>query len=184
MCRSGPLSDDQRGHLTEGLRSYDPHGHYDEVFDQVGARVRAHASAGKCDIGAIVFWKRIPQGRWSLDFLQQADDAVHSITAAAFSAGLTDKQRLVELAVLPGFKTQMASVASAVLAAWDPENYPVTDRRARPSLRRFLDDDCECDLRKYPIYAQWVRHLRDDLNVAPSPHWSARDVDKALYKLG
>ncbi|MEP7112087.1 MAG: hypothetical protein ABI862_02375 [Ilumatobacteraceae bacterium] len=116
--------------------------------------------------------------------MQQADDAVHSITAAAFSGGLTDKQRLAELAVLPGFKTPMASVASALLAAWDPESYPVTDRRARPALRRFLDDDCRCDLRKYPIYAQWVRHLRDELNVATTSTWSARDVDKALYKLG
>jgi hypothetical protein len=68
MCRMTALTDTERASLGSGFANYAPVGHYDEVFIEVGRRMRQHRCGDKADIGVLVFWNRILLGRWSLRY--------------------------------------------------------------------------------------------------------------------
>jgi hypothetical protein len=114
-------------------------------------------------------------------FLETADEEVRKRTREAFDQDLELADRLRRLAPLPGFGTKDA-VASTVLAAWDPEEFAVVDKRARDGLRglRLVDPHAKLP---YPSFLGWVIRLRDGLREQGT-YVSARDVDKALWVLG
>ncbi|MGY1753826.1 hypothetical protein [Blastococcus sp. SYSU D01042] len=72
-------------------RESNPTGAYDEVFDEVAARVGAAGSAGKVDIGALLFWKRLRADTpWVAALHQVADSYVREVTARAVRAARDD----------------------------------------------------------------------------------------------
>jgi hypothetical protein len=131
MERSGDVTTVTR--LLGALGRYDPSGSYDEVFDEVSARLHAHHEASKADICILVCWKRITQGGWITRFLRTPDIEVRARTREAFAA-VSDQARLDSLAPLPGFGSK-AALATALLAAYDPAEFGVMDRRAFTGLK-------------------------------------------------
>lgn len=120
MClseRQKILNQQQRDELREAATAYDEDaGSYDEVFEQVGERLRQHGFAAKLDIGALVSWKRIPVGRWPSTLQGMSDQRVKEVTSTALAKDLDDPARLRELRKLPGFNGTSA-VASTLLTA-------------------------------------------------------------------
>jgi hypothetical protein len=163
---------------------------YDALLDKVSAGIAKAGDAGHLDIAALVFWKRVRADRWTQAFLVTPDGAVRVATRAAFARGLTDAQRKAALASLPGFRTGTFAIGSALLCAWQQDEYPVLDRRSVATLRK-MAPSCPCNLGSYTTYAPAVRAIRDELNrqgvPVPGPgaaikRWNARDVDKALFR--
>lgn len=181
MClseRQRILDQRQRAQLREAATAYDDEsGSYDEVFEQIGQRLRQHGFATKLDIGALVFWKRIPVGPWASTLQRLSDQRVKEVTGVALAEDLDDATRLHELRKLHGFNGTSA-VTSTLLTAWKPDAYEITDSRARHALRERLPDDCPCDIGVYLTYLEAVRLLARELTI------STRDVDKGLFRLG
>jgi hypothetical protein len=153
---------------------------YDEVFIEVGQRIREYGEAGKLDLAALICWKRSGQGKWVSELMDLPDAEVRAATRKALAA-TTDQDRLDALAVLPGFRQKYA-IATAVLAAHDPENFAVLDWRALKALKRL----------GWPVipgrgetlrYLDRVRNLRDQVHDR-RPNATARNVDQALWVIG
>jgi hypothetical protein len=177
------LDDAQRRGVLDALTRYDPV--YDELFNEVSERIGARGDIGKLDIAGLVFWKRIPLGRWYKSLLAIGEADVREATREAVTLVGTTEDRLRALRPIPGCKTSAASIASTLLTAWNPTDFAITDRRARPALAKLLRID-QAPLNAYPEYLRRVVCVRDDINLhrhddAPL---TARDIDKALWILG
>jgi hypothetical protein len=163
---------------------------YDEVLADVAERIRATASIGKADIGALLFWKRLRADTpWVRDLMVKPEEEVREITEKAVSA-VTDESLSVPkaasagraaLSPLPGFKTGDA-LASAVLLAASPERMAVYDERAQAGLET-LGLSLSPAPGRYGRYMELVEDLRS--TAAHYGHiWAARDVDVALFWVG
>lgn len=163
---------------------------YDEVLVDVADRMRATASIGKSDIGALLFWKRLRADTpWVRELMVKSEEEVREITEKAVSA-VTDLSLSVPkaasagraaLSPLPGFKTGDA-LASALLLAASPERMAVYDERAQHGLEA-LGLSLSAAPGRYGRYMELVENLRS--TAAQHGHtWSARDVDVALFWLG
>jgi hypothetical protein len=185
---SGLAADDLSGaaggwehKLLEAIDRYDAaNPFYDEVFIEVGDRVRSAGEASKSDIAVITFWKRSGQGSWIGELLAIPDEQVRSATREAF--GLEDDAaKLNAMSDLPGFASQEA-IPTAVLCAYDPVDHAVMDRRALAALAD-LGLGVGTERGKTLRYLARVRAMRDQLR-GQRPALTARDVDKGLFVFG
>ncbi|WP_237563334.1 hypothetical protein [Arthrobacter sp. H-02-3] len=163
---------------------------YDEVLTEVADRIRATASIGKADIGALLFWKRLRADTpWVRELMVKPETEVREITEKAVSA-VTDMSLPVPkaasagraaLSPLPGFKTGDA-LASALLLAAAPERMAVYDERAQTGLEA-LGLSLSPARGRYGRYMELVEEMRSTAGRYGHT-WSARDVDTALFWLG
>jgi hypothetical protein len=170
--------EDLIGCLLDAMDQYSQS--YDEVFIEVGERLREYGEAGKLDLAALICWKRSGQGKWVSELMELQDAEVRAATRKALVAS-TDQDRLDALAVLPGFRQKYA-IATAVLAAYDPENFAVLDRRALKALERL---GCPVIRGRGETlrYLDRTRDLRDQVRDG-RPSVTARNVDQALWVIG
>jgi len=169
--------------LLTNLGNYPPHA--DDAFEEVSTRIATHGFATKLDIGGLAAWKRLRcDTKWArrLQLLPQA--TVQTATAAAFASGLTAAQRGERLrkGLTHGMGGTFA-LGSAILTAWNPAEFAITDRRARAKFSGLLKPlGCGCNLGRDAVYLEHVVALRDRLNTNQPPRrFSTRDVDKALF---
>ncbi|QNG38944.1 hypothetical protein F1C76_02060 [Geodermatophilaceae bacterium NBWT11] len=165
---------------------------YDEVLREVEGRIADNGSAGKADIGALVFWKRIQaNAKWVLDLHRVSDEEVRRVTGRAVRAvrakGAIVPERAeaarTELQALPGFRSRASySVASALLVAASPDTMAVYDKRARIGLTA-LGVAFQPEY-GYGAYMTLIESMRHDVNTAQGLSWTARDVDLGLFLLG
>lgn len=164
--------------------------HYDEVLQEVSARIRMTASIGKTDIGALLFWKRLRANTpWVGKLMIMPDKDVRAVTekavAAVNSIAMTTPMAASagreSLSSLPGFRSGDA-LASALLLAAAPERMAVYDRRAMAALKK-LGLSLSTASGRYGRYMALVEDLRAVAN-SNGHTWTARDVDIALYWLG
>ena len=163
---------------------------YDEVLTEVASRIRATASIGKADIGALLFWKRLRADTpWVRELMVKPEEEVREITKKAVSAvndvSLPVPQAASDgraaLSPLPGFKTGDA-LASALLLAAAPERMAIYDERAQTGLET-LGLSLSPSRGRYGRYMELVEDLRSTAGQYGHT-WSARDVDIALFWLG
>ncbi|MGI9093576.1 MAG: hypothetical protein ACR2FF_09120 [Mycobacteriales bacterium] len=93
-------------------------GVYDQVFAEIGQRIREADEAGKLDLAALIMWKRSGQGSWVKDLLANPEPEVRAITRDAFAI-MGDQRVLRTLATLPGFTSQ-GPIATALMARATP----------------------------------------------------------------
>jgi hypothetical protein len=163
---------------------------YDEVLTEITDRIRATASLGKADIGALLFWKRLRADTpWVRKLMTMRDREVRAVTEKAVAA-VNDVSLPVPkaasagrraLSPLPGFEKGDA-FASALLLAAAPGRMAVYDRRAQAGLET-LGLTLSAAPGRYGRYMELVEVLRSTAN-RHGQTWSARDVDIALYWLG
>ncbi|MDQ0241451.1 hypothetical protein [Arthrobacter bambusae] len=163
---------------------------YDEVLTEVAEKIRATASIGKADIGALLFWKRLrADTTWVRELMTRPEQDVRTVTAKAVAA-VNDQSLTVpeaasagrgELSSLPGFKTGDA-LASALLLAAAPGRMAVYDDRAQAALET-LGLSLSAARGRYGRYMALVEDLRTTANMQGHA-WTARDVDTALFWLG
>ncbi len=163
--------------------------HYDDVLREVSAAILASGSAGKADIGALLFWKRLrADTRWVGELHTMPDASVRESTGTAVRLARREDVPLSEaagsargaLSTLPGFRSGDA-LASAVLTAAAPNRMAVYDRRADAGLRSL-----GVNLPRRGRYRAYLAVIEGLLADRPpeSRDWSPRDVDLALYMLG
>jgi hypothetical protein len=163
--------------LLAAMDEYGPY--YDEVFWEVGSRIREHGEAGKLDLAALICWKRSGQGNWVRELLAQPDGDVRRNTRAALVAGLNDQERLDALAHLPGFKGK-AAMATVLLSCYDPHEFGVFGRRAILGLTK-VGRPIVRERGETFTYLRCVRELRD-LARRSRPSVTARNI--ALWFIG
>lgn len=184
-CARVPTPNADLLRLVSARKKYSPT--YDEAFDEVRRRIATANSATKLDLAALACWKRIRcDTPWVQKLHELPQAQVTGSTQEAFANGLTPADRVAALRI--GLKHGMGgafSLGSALLTAWNPVEYAVTDRRARASLAILLRPlGCSCDFGSYPTYLNHVVDLRDELRgVFPAATVTARDVDQALFHL-
>ncbi len=186
------LTDNGWATLLAAKRGYDTttSPFYDEVLREVSSRIAASGSAGKLDIGALTFWKRIRADTPSTASLNTISDAdVRAITAVAVAtvndlsldtAEAAGRAR-GQLQDLPGYRRGDA-VASALLTAAAPARLGVFDQRAVRAL----------GLLGLPVnsrrgqYRRYITTLVGLVDLAGSHGltWTVRDVDTAPFHLG
>lgn len=165
-------------------------GFYDEVVEQVIARVADAGSLGKLDLGALTAWKRLRGDTpWLARLMSRPDLEVRQHTERAVVAARDESRSVAEaasaarsaLSPLPGFNTGDA-LASVVCFVAAPTRLAVYDNRAHAGLRRL---GLELDNRpgRYGRYLALIEQCRDEL-AGEGRVWSARQVDLALYQLG
>jgi hypothetical protein len=163
--------------------------HYDEVLAEVQDAAKRSGSIGKCDIGALMFWKRLNLStKWVEALNDLPNDRVRELTRAAITKArdtsrcIPEAARVarIELLDLPGCRTG-AAVASTILTAGAPDRMAVYDRWAAAAL---VDLDYPHPNGDYGRYMGYVCSLVHDVNKATNMGWRPRDVDKALYELG
>lgn len=163
---------------------YDEHNpYYDETFIEAGVRMRRQGYATKSDISVAVFWKAINLSvPWVRDFLRCEDRKVRGLTAQAFREGLGDKERLVVLQDLPGFKSwgdrTGGAVPSTLLTCWDPNGFGVVDVRVRETLSEKLG---YADTR-LPLYFEILRELRAEAEALTGGKVQVREIEKGLFR--
>ncbi len=169
--------------VLDAAQAYDDMSpYYDDIFNATGQRLRDQGYATKLDVAAVTFWKAINLSTpWVRTFVHTDPRSVREATTKAFLPGLGDKDRLKALEQLPGFRSWYGrpggAIPSTLLCCWDPENYAVTDERAREGLALV-------GMNANGLLEYWkaVRSLRDSARRL-RPSISARDIDKALFKL-
>ena len=178
-CSALPLSLASLSNLAGALLVYPED--YDDAFEEAGARMKVAGHATKLDIGGLACWRRIRcDTKWARRLQATPQSTVVASTRSALGAGLTPEQRVAALRgeLKHGMGGSFA-LGSAILAAWNSNDFAVTDRWVLVTLRAA---GCDCDIDSYSIYLQHVIGIRDDLRQAfPSIPFTARDVDKALY---
>lgn len=126
---------------------------YDEVLDEVHARLVARGAATKLDLAALVVWKlssrREVDMRWVRKLLEIPEAQVADTTAKALARGLTDRQRVDALSKLPGFGSG-GPFTSVLLTAWDQSQFGVYDTNVNKARRSVLNDPCTCDWSSLP----------------------------------
>lgn len=180
----------QRLLVAAQLYAAEVSGAYDEVIEQVAARVADAGSLGKLDLGALSAWKRLRADTpWMAQLMSCPEQQVRLHTAHAVAAA-QDESTTVSVAAaaarsaltpLPGFAHGDA-LASVVCFVAAPNRLAVYDRRAHQGLQRLhlaLDDRAG----RYGRYLGLVEQCRREL-ACHGYEWSARQVDLALYQLG
>lgn len=164
--------------LLAAFNSY-PH-LYDQVLEEVHARLNAAGFATKLDLAALVTWKHVQNASWMEAMLKLPPLAVQQRTQAAFAANKMDRDRIDALASIPGFGSGEA-FTSVLLAAWRPSEFGVYDRLASGAgWNRVVNSACECPRADLPVYFRHLRQMAEELGSG----WTPRDVDMALYVLG
>jgi hypothetical protein len=108
--------------------AFDEYPHlYDQVLEEVHARLNAVGYATKLDLAALITWKHIQNAPWMQKLLKQPPMAVQQRTQAAFAPGISDQQRIDALESIPGFGGGGGAFTSVLLAAWRPTEYGVYD---------------------------------------------------------
>lgn len=179
------VSDDHIALVLAAISSYDQRfPHYDKIFNDTGRRLRQQGFATKDDIAVLGFWKAINLAtRWATDFLNTDPQSIRDATQASFGREISDRDRLTALEQLPGFRSWKGSDAGAIpstlLCCWNPQEYAVTDIRAREGLLSLVG------YRVKDVLDYWlaVRLIRDAANRRQPSLTSARDIDKALFVL-
>jgi hypothetical protein len=154
---------------------------YDEVFNAVGSRLVAQGAASKLDLAALITWKHIQTATWMERLLRVPDAEVREATAAALAAGLTDQQRVMALAPLPGFGAG-GPVTSVFFAAWNPSRYAVYDKVVEQHRPKAVTPACPCSWANLPDYWEHVRRIAAELSVGAAD-WTPRMVDRAMLNL-
>jgi hypothetical protein len=165
---------------------------YDEVVDEVIERVAETGSIGKCDIGALVLWKRLrANSPWVTKLLNRSDNEVRKVTAQAVMNARDSDQSIPNAADsarhaldrLPGFTSGGNALASALLYAAAPDRMAIYDRRARQGLIELLGIDVRNQSGSYLQYMALVERIVDAASAA-GLNWRPRQVDIALYEFG
>lgn len=163
---------------------------YDEVVDQVIARVADAGSLGKLDLGALSAWKRLRADTpWMARLMSCPEQEIRQHTERAVTAAQDESRTVAEAAVaarsaltpLPGFSNGDA-LASVVCFVAAPTRLAVYDSRAHSGLQQLglmLDNRPG----RYGRYLALVERCRAEL-AGQGYEWSARQVDLALYQLG
>jgi hypothetical protein len=161
---------------------------YDEVVNEVIDHAEADSNLGKGDLGALLLWKRIRVGAWATKLLCTAESRVREVTGEA----VTEARRLTVLvpeaaanarailARLDGMKN-MPAFASAVIYAAAPKRMAVYDYRAHLGLWK-VGLPLEEGSGLYCRYMTLVEQCRQKQLEHRGEHWTARDVDLALYQ--
>jgi hypothetical protein len=171
------LVDGARPALTQAWRDY-PH-IYDQVLEEVHARVNSAGYATKLDLAAVVAWKHVQTVEWMRKLLMFTPLGGQHRTRAAFAPSRTDRERIDALNGIPGFGSGDAST-SALFAAWRPTKFGVYDRRAGSvGWPRVVNLSCQCDRSDLVAFFEHLRQIANEL----SHGWTPRDVDVALYVL-
>lgn len=156
--------------------------HYDELFTWVQERVSSQGAAGKPELAALAFWKRLNcNTRWVEQLLSKTEAEVSALTRGAVEAAREPgSDPLGALDRLPGVGGTYA-FASALLCAIDADHWPVYDRRAGRAIQTLLGRPLTSHgAGRYREYVELVRSLRDDHPELRT----ARDIDKALFIIG
>ncbi|MDG4761403.1 hypothetical protein [Micromonospora sp. WMMD710] len=163
---------------------------YDEVVEQVIARVADAGSLGKLDLGALSAWKRLRADTpWMARLMSRPEQEIRQHTERAVTAAQDESRTVAEAAVaarsaltpLPGFSNGDA-LASVVCFVAAPTRLAVYDSRAHSGLQQLglvLDNRPG----RYGRYLALVERCRAEL-AGQGYEWSARQVDLALYQLG
>ncbi len=163
---------------------------YDQVLEQVSARVDTFGSLGKLDLGALTAWKRLRANTsWMAKLMALPDDDVRAHTGRAVTAARDESISVPEaasaarsaLTPLPGFGHGPA-LASAVCFAAAPHRLAVYDSRAHRGLSR-LGLELVYGHGCYGPYMALLMQCCSDL-AAHGHLWTARQVDLALFQLG
>ena len=171
------LQRDAQSSMLEAWKAY-PRA-YDEVLQEVHARVNAAGFATKLDLSALIAWKHVQNATWMQELLSLPPLAVQARTQSAFSVGLDDKERIDALAGLPGFGGGEA-FTSVLLTAWRPSEYGVFDTNAsKVGWGKVVDARCTCARSDLVVYFAHLRRMAKELPAG----WTPRDVDMALYGL-
>lgn len=171
--------------VLAAIESYDDAApHYDQIFNDTGRRLRDQGFATKEDVAVVTFWKAINLSTpWVRAFLNLDPLLIREATQEAFRRGISDRNRLVALQKLPGFRwwggPNGGAIPSTLLCCWDPHDYAVTDRRAREGLLNLVG----YQVKDLLDYWQAVRIIRDATAGLRPNSVSARDIDKALFTL-
>lgn len=179
--------------LAQALTDHPISPHYDESLQEVSRRIAAEGSAGKADIGAIVFWKRIrANAAWVTTLLLTPEADVRATTGAAARAVRASddvvtaaREGRAALRSLPGFGHGDA-IPSALLFAIDPARLAVYDVRAEAGLQA-VDKPVPAGRRGVrDYYSRYISVLEELRNEGREwgHAWSARDMDIALFLLG
>ncbi len=178
------VSDDDVALVLGAILAYDEQApHYDAIFNDTGRRLREQGFATKEDVAIVSFWKAINLSTpWVRHFLNTDPQVVVDTTREAFREGIEDRDRLVALQYLPGFcwwgGPNGGAIPSTLLCCWNPQDYAVTDIRAREGLLNLVG----CQVKGLLDYWQAIRIIRAAANRL-RPSVSARDIDKALFTL-
>lgn len=187
-------ADDRIAAMQEALKSARIESTYDQIFDEVAARITAAGEMGKLDVAGIVLWKRLSAATtWALALMEMPERDVRAITACAVAAVRSASSPTHaaaagrrELRRLPGCTRNGTPLPSALLCAVDPVRLPVYDQHAGRALQR-LDVPVAPKRRGvhdfYPRYTKAVSGLCEEARER-GLDWSAHDVDVALYCVG
>lgn len=163
--------------------------HYDEVLEEVSARIVDRGYVSKGDIGSLVLWKRLNAStKWASQLMQTSDTVVaqHTgpmVTALTETADVPAAASLARAALspLPGFSTGDA-LASAVIVAASPARMAVYDRRAHAALSHL-----GLTLTNLPgRYRRYMTAVENPRRVCATygRDLTARQIDQALFQLG
>jgi len=137
-----------------------------ELRTTVGPRVRARGAYDRTDLLAVGDWKS-PRAHGRLD--SNSDELIHDVTVTALAAPETIKHRVLTL--LAGVRIP---IASALLTAWNPDEFTVLDVRALASLRA----TGELDTTETPGYISYLQLCR---GIARRCTCDLRTLDRALW---
>jgi hypothetical protein len=153
---------------------------YDQVLEEVHARLNAVGYATKLDLAGLIAWKHVRNAPWMRDLLKLPPLAVQQRTSQAFAPNKTDRERIEALQSIPGFGSGNA-FTSVLLAAWHPAEFGVYDTAASGGgWEKVVNSACHCPRADLVVYFDHLRQMAKEL----SSGWTARDVDMALYVLG
>lgn len=167
--------------LAAALAKYPAH--YDDVLQDVHSRLLSAGHATKLDLGVLIAWKHVRNARWMKTLLKLPPGDVETITAAAFTAGVSDADRIEALDGLPGFGSGGA-FTSVLLAAWKPTEFGVFDQNAGlDNWPKAVTAACKCNQQQLPVYFDHLRQIAGEMTVATRQAWTPRKVDMALLNL-
>jgi len=172
------LAQGERG-MERAYRRYPAN--YDDVFVEVGKRLRAAGTATKLDLAALIAWKHVRNAPWMTNFLTTRDTVIRSSVSAAFAADLTDAERVAALRELPGFRAGGA-FTSVLFAAWNPSAFGVYDTRVEERRRYVVSRSCKCRWADLPTYWEHLRRIASEMPPGPSA-WTPRTVEMAMMNL-
>jgi hypothetical protein len=163
--------------MIQAWREY-PH-LYDQILEEVHARLNSAGYATKLDLAALIAWKHVQNAPWMQDLLKSPPLAVQQRTHAAFAPDKTDRERIDALESIPGFGSGNA-FTSVLLAAWRPTEFAVYDTNASSrGWDKVVTSSCRCDRADLIVYFDHLRQMASELGHG----WTTRDVDMALYML-
>jgi hypothetical protein len=152
---------------------------YDQVLEEVHARLSAAGYATKLDLAALIAWKHVQNATWMQDLLKLPPLAVQQRTQAAFAPYKTDRERIDALDGIPGFGSGNA-FTSVLFAAWRPAEFGVYDTSASSQgWSKVVRPTCRCDRADLTVYFDHLRQMASELGHG----WTPREVDMALYML-